>query len=255
MGLLRRFGVFLLLIIILIGVSGCMKDELPQQPTKEENIAKEAEMLAYLKDKYKQEFTSIEYIPAKRGFNDGYNENVLIAESNNGIQVNAYEKLVYEGRYSDDYLNSFTSHNLGKQINYYGIKNLQGAKTYVTLLADYRDLHVLSEEFTLTKEKINSWYSIISISGEADDEVLKQLYGRYEANNSLDYGANVFIVAFGGEKSKADLYVNNYLLYGKDSWENFDESVKKILIITEKGLSLEQFKNQLVVIGEWKNAI
>ena len=136
MGLLKRFGVFVLLIIILIGVSGCMKDELPQQPTKEENKAKEAEMLAYLKDKYKQEFTSIEYIPAKRGFNDGYNENVLIAESNDGIKVNAYEKLVYEGRYSDDYLDSYASKLYEDKIDYRGIKNLYRAKAYVTLKRD-----------------------------------------------------------------------------------------------------------------------
>jgi hypothetical protein len=215
MGLLRRFGVFMLLIIILIGLSGCMKDELPQQSTKEENKAKEAEMLAYLKDKYKREFTSIEYIPAKRGFNDGYNENVLITESNDGILVNTKEKLVHEGEYYDDYLNSYASKLAEGTINYSGIKNLRGAKTYITLKPDDNDLpNFLNGEFKLTNEKISIKFSIISISSQADEVILKDLYEVYQRMYSISDENNVFIVCFEGDKNKAEKYVNNFLLYG-----------------------------------------
>ena len=227
-----------------------MKDELPQQPTKEENKAKEAEMLAYLKDKYKQEFTRVEYIPAKRGFNDGYNENVLIAESNDGIQVNVKEKLVYEEQYYDNYLNFYASKLYENKINYSGIKNLHKAKAYVTLKRDKQNLQdYLNGEFTLTNEKTLLRYSIISVSGEADEEVLRDLYGVYEQMFSLDDQRNLLIIAFGGDKSNAEKYVNNYFLYGVIKWENYDETLKGIMRVSEKGLTFEQFKNQISMIG------
>ena len=155
MGLLRGFGIFMLLIIILMGVSGCMKDELPQQPTKKENKAKEAEMLTYLKDKYKQEFTSVEYIPAKRGFNDGYNKNILIAKSEDRILVNVREKLVTPGKFYDDFLNSYASKLVEGAIDYGEIEKLQTAKTFITLKADNNNVNEFNNgEFALTNEKI-----------------------------------------------------------------------------------------------------
>jgi hypothetical protein len=250
MGLLKRFGVFMLFIIILIGVSGCMKDELPQQPTKEENKAKEAEMLAYLKDKYKQEFTRIDYIPAKRGFNDGYNKNILIAKSEDEILVNVREKLVTPGKFYDDFLNSYASKLVEGAIDYGKIEKLQTAKTFITLKADNNNVNEFNNgEFALTDEKISSRICVISISDAADEEVLKELYDVYKQMYLLADNGNTLVAAFSGDKNKAERYVNNYLLYGVQRWENYDDSVKEILRIQQKGLSYEQFKEKLKVLG------
>lgn len=74
---------------------------------------------------------------------------------------------------------------------------------------------------------------------------MKQLYSIYDKSTSLGYGNYpVFIVAFGGDKNKAEKYVNNYLLYGNVDWESFDGTVNAVLTITDDKLSLKQFKDQ-----------
>lgn len=207
-------------------------------------------MLSYLEESYNREFKSVEYIPATRGFNDFMKENVLVAKDEKGIVVNVKEKVSKKGQFYDDYTNGFVSKLIENAVDFSGIENLYGAKTYVTLKADYDDVTILDEEgFSLSMEMINSWYNIISISDEANDEVLEQLFTVYEKCNSLGFGPSVFIVAFGGEENKSEIYVNNFLLYGVQDWEQYDERVKQVLKVMEEGLSFEQFKEQLVVVG------
>ncbi|MDV2887507.1 hypothetical protein RYX45_20210, partial [Alkalihalophilus pseudofirmus] len=109
---MKKILVSICSLLLLAGMSGCVEkpnkqpsqeQQQKQQQREKENKANEKAMLSYLRDKYKREFTSIEYTPAKRGFNDGFNENILTAESEDGIRVNVKEKLVHKGRYYDNY--------------------------------------------------------------------------------------------------------------------------------------------------------
>ncbi len=249
-------------LLLVVGMSGCMdqqnkqqsqEQQQKQQQREKENKANERAMLSYLRDKYKREFTSIQYTPAKRGFNDGFNENILIAKSGDGIRVNVKEKLVHKGQFYDNFLNYYVSNKIKDAVDYSGIKNLQAAKTFVTLNmeSNYENLkHLESQGFKLSQEMVIKWYSIIAISGEPNEEVLKQLYNVYDKSISSGFGNYpVFIVAFGGDKSKAAKYVNNFLLYGPEDWESFDDKVKAVLTITDEKISFEKFKNQLIQIG------
>ncbi len=259
---MKKFLVSICSLLLVAGVSGCMvqqnkqpsqEQQQKQQQREKENKANEKAMLSYLRDKYKREFTSIEYTPAKRGFNDGFNENILTAESEDGIRVNVKEKLVHKGRYYDNYTDYVASNRIKDVIDYSGIRNLQVAKNFVTLkiLPNYENLKLLeSQKFKLSQEMVIKWYSIIAISGEPNEEVLKQLYNVYDKIISSGFGNYpVFIVAFGGDKSKAAKYVNNFLLYGPKDWESFDDKVKAVLKITDEKISFEKFKNQLIQIG------
>lgn len=125
---MKKLVFIIILMFIVAGVSGCVG-----QPSEKENKAKELEMLSYLKKKHNQEFTSIEYIPGKRGFNDDYNLNILVAKSEDGILVNVKEELIDEGYYFDDYINAYAAKKFDEKINYNVIKYLQEAKTYVSL--------------------------------------------------------------------------------------------------------------------------
>jgi hypothetical protein len=243
--IIKRYALLILAMIPLLGVSGCMK-----QPTENENKANEKAMLSYLSNKYKREFTSVEYIPAKRGFNDFENKNILVAKSvDGGILVNTKERVGKPSQYFDDYLNSYASKLMENKIDYSGIKNLQGAKTYITLEANENNLkEYLNGEFSLSSEKVSGRFCVISISDQADDEVLRQLYGVYKQMYSID-DKNTFVVAFGGNRIKAEKYVNNNLLYFTQDWEKYDESVEEILNISEEGLSFNQFKKHLRVVG------
>jgi hypothetical protein len=87
--IMKKIVSSIFIILLMIGVSGCMK-----QPTSEENKANEKRGW---KDKYNQKFTPLEYILAKHVFNDS--ENVLIAQSSEGILVNVKEKLSKIGKF------------------------------------------------------------------------------------------------------------------------------------------------------------
>ncbi|CEG28526.1 hypothetical protein [Bacillus sp. B-jedd] len=240
-----------MLLILLSGVSGCMFSSQPQkQSHAEENKETEAAMLTYLKDKYKQDFTSVEYIPAKRGFNDSYNENVLVAKSSDGFLVNAKEKLAYQGEFYDDYLNSYATHLSNNEIDYSGIKSLWDAKTYVTLYdLKQKPEEVLNGNFTLTNENIHRRYSVIAISKEADEKVLAQLYDVYQQMYRFGNEGNTFIVAFSGDESKAKKYVDNFFLHGINDWEQYDKSVKEIIRIAKKVQNFDEFKKRLTEVG------
>ena len=93
-------------------------------------------------------------------------------------------------------------------------------------------------------------YSIISISGEADEEVLQDLYGIYTQMHSFDEYRNMLIIAFSGDRRKAEKYVNNFFLYGVERWDNYDETLKGLIETTEDELSFEEFKAELNRIGE-----
>jgi hypothetical protein len=247
MKIVKRSALLLVAMITLLGVSGCMT-----QPTAKENKANEKAMLSYLNKKYGIEFTSVEYIPAKRGFNDGLNENALVtrSDSDGGILVNAKEEVDYKGDYYDDYLNSFASKMINQKIDYSKIENKQFAKTYVTLLPDKVNIGDLKSGNTpITNDKVINLFCLISVSSKANDQELKELYEVYRQVQSIGFKSNNFIVAFSGDPKKDEKYVNNYFLYGSKAWENYDKSVKEILRVSKNGLSFEQFKDQLKVVG------
>ncbi len=242
---MKKIFCSLLLIILMVGVSGCM-----EQPNEDEKKASESEMLSYLKNEYGGEFKRIEYIAGERGYNDSHNENILVAESENGILVNVREELGDKGNYYDDYENAYASKLINEKVDYSVVKNIRFTKTYVTLNPEKVNIEDLrKDDFSLESDMVINLFSLISISAESDEEILKDLYEVYEQVQSLGYNRNNFVVAFEGNSKKAEKYVNNYFLYGTQAWEKYDESNKEILRVTQNGLSFEQFRNQIISIG------
>lgn len=238
---MRKLLVSIFLVLLVAGVSGCMS----QQPTKEEKKTSESAMLSYLDKKYDQNFSAINYIPAKRGFNDSMNVNILVAKSEDGLLVNVRERLSKPGKFFDDYRNAVASKSLKDKINYGSIENLHLAKTYITLTPEVEPEAVKNGVSSLAKDDVIMVFSIVSVSSDADENTLKALYDVYQQLQSLGYPDTALIVAFSPDKDKAESYVNNFFLYGNQKWEEYDKSVKHVLKVNENGLSFEEFKNQL----------
>lgn len=235
----------ILALSLLIGVIGCMK-----QPTNNDKKEKEVAMLKYLQESYERDFTIIDYIPAERGFNDDFNENILVAESEGGILVNVKEKLRNPGEFYDDFVNSYVTKSLEGIIDYSTVKNIHHAKTYATLKFEHDNIDYLKKnDLKIEKQDLFKVYSIISIESESNEEILEQLYRIYEQLQELGNENNSFIVAFAGDQSKAENYVNNFFLHGIQEWKKYDNSIKEILKIAQNGLSFEQFKEELVLVG------
>lgn len=216
-----------------------------QQPTKEEKKTSESAMLSYLDKKYDQNFSAINYIPAKRGFNDSMNLNILVAKSEDGLLVNVRERLSKPGKFFDDYRNAVASKSLKDKINYGSIENLHLAKTYITLTPEVDFTAAQKGVLSLAKDDVIMVFSIVSVSGDADEKTLNALYDVYQQLQSLGYEDTALIVAFSPDKDKAESYVNNFFLYGNQKWEEYDKSVKHVLKVNENGLSFEEFKKQL----------
>jgi len=243
---MKRYIFIIFTLFLLLGVTGCMK-----QPTKQENSENEMLMLDYLNEKYEDEFTSIEYIPAKRGFNDSMNQNILIAESTEGIRTEVRETLGSPGLYADTYVNAYASQLISNKLDYSTIPDLQFAQTYINLMSSEVSLEDLRQDnFVITNDMVINLSSIISISGDVSEEALKKLYDVYNRQLSLGYERNIFIVSFGGDTVKAEKYVKNYAIYGIQNWEKYDESLQATIVITENGLSLEEFRNKLNLLGD-----
>ncbi|MEH7298988.1 hypothetical protein [Neobacillus drentensis] len=238
---MKKFIVSIFLVLLVAGVSGCMS----QQPTKEEKKTSESAMLSYLDKKYDQNFSAINYIPAKRGFNDSMNLNILVAKSEDGILVNVRERLSKPGQFFDDYRNALASKSIKDKINYGSIENLHLAKTYITLTPEVEPEDVKNGVSSLAKDDVIMVFSIVSVSSDADEKTLKALYDVYQQLQSLGYPDTALIVAFSPDKDKAESYVNNFFLYGNQKWEEYDKSVKHVLKVNENGLSFDEFKNQL----------
>ena len=243
---MKKFILIILTLILVLGVVGCMK-----KPTEQENNENELSMLNYLNEKYEDEFTIVEYIPATRGFNDSMNRNVLIAESMGGLRVEVRERVGNPGEYTDTYLNAYASKLILNKLDYNTISNLQFAQTYINLRSSKVSLEDLRQDnFVITNDMVINFSSIISISGSVNEEALQELYDVYNQQLSLGYSRNIFVVSFGGDKVKSEKYVKSYATYGIQDWEKYDESVEATIVITDNGLSFEEFKNKLYLLGD-----
>lgn len=228
--------------ILLVSTIGCTK-----QTTEQESKENEKTMLTYLNGKYDTKFTTVEYIPAKRGFNDSMNQNILVAESADGLRVEVRETVRNPGEYTDTYMNAYAAKLVSNKFNYNSITNVQFAKTYINLMPTEVSLQDLQKDnFVITNDMVINFSSIISISGDVSEEVLAELYDVYTQQVALGYERNVFIASFGGDPVKSEKYVNSYAIYGIRNWEVYDESVKAVIVVKDNDLSYEEFRRQVI---------
>ncbi|MGY3715147.1 hypothetical protein ACWE42_06450 [Sutcliffiella cohnii] len=239
---MKKYIISILTLFLVLGVIGCMK-----QPAKQDSKENEIAMLTYLNEKYEAEFTTVEYIPAKRGFNDSMNQNILVAESVDGLRVEVRETVRNPGEYTDTYMNAYAAMLISNEFNYNSISNLQFAKTYINLRSREVSLEDLRmEKFSITNDMVINFSSIISISGNVSEEALVELYDVYTEQVALGYKRNVFVASFGGDLVKSEKYVNSYTIYGIRNWEVYDESVKAVIVVTDNDLSYEEFRHRVI---------
>lgn len=238
---MKNVAVGIFMLSLLLVVTGCMDQ------AKEKDISESPKlMLHYLNDKYDVEFSQVQFIPAKRGVNDGVNENILIAESNEKIRVNVRETLGNPGKYVDNYLNMYVSDYVTKSLNFHTVPFVHRYYTYLNLYEDKTTLSdVKDEKITLNNETVINMTTVVGVNSPPNEEILKGLYELYLDTNKLGIARNRLLVSFNGDMNRTNQYIENYPVHNYIEWLDFDEEITSILIVTQNNLSFNEFKNLL----------
>ena len=214
--------------------------------SSDENMQKE--MLDYLQDKYGQSFAAIEYVSAKRGFNDSMNESILVAQSAEGFLVNVRSRVKNAGEFYDNYSDSLASWVIDNKIDYSSIKDFGFAKTYVTLYQNMDDsgLQSIRNDIDFLTDCEKGFSCLLAIKAPISDGGIEAAYELYRQVDSLN-GVNLRLqVAFSASGENTEKYVNNYPFYGTVQWQEFDSEISNYALISESGLNPEQFSDLLL---------
>ena len=211
-----------------------------------ESENKQAEMLEYLQEKYSQTFTAVDYIPAKRGFNDAMNENILVVKSSDGFFVNIRERVGSQGYFYENFLEAYSSYIDSDYVNFGNIPGLIAGRVHFTLHSNSVTIEELKASGinSLTKETVANITCLVATSEQSGDEIIQKLYLVYQEMQEREYKHYGFIIAFEPDKEKAKMYVENFNLHGVFEWKNFDKSATKTVEIWESGLTFEGFSQR-----------
>lgn len=232
-----------LLIIILPGVNGCMRNDIALE---EKNKETQARMLSYAEKKFGGGFEVVEFVPAKSGFNDSLNENVLVLNrAGTDMVVNIREKLAEPYEYYDDYISALASY-MGRDFIAFGaVPDLRHAKIYIAVKQDRVSCQDDLGEELLNPENVIDITAVINISARPNEEIVKGLYDIYQQLQKQKYKDFFMTVGFTDVNSDYGKYVNNYLLNGYKKWTDVGKNVYASLSVYDRNLTLEEFRDKI----------
>jgi len=237
----KQFFAITIILIILIGVSGCMSNK----DNTQANLEKQEQMLSYLQEKYDQAFTPVEFIPAKRGFNDFMSENILVVRSSEGFLANVRDRVQSPGYFYDNFFDSYASFLAKDLVDFSNVPSLIIGKINPTIRVSSITYDELKSGVPfLTETTVINTVSFVAISGIPSDIIIDALYSVYQQLQNYKFGYFYFGIAFTKDPEKSKQYVENYNLHGTKEWDYYDKSVIKLVEIEEVGLSYDAFKQK-----------
>ena len=243
---LKRILILSLAIVLMSGMTGCMKDY------SEERENTRRAMLKYINEAYEQDFTEFEFRPAPRGFNDGMNESILVVKSPEGFFVKVRETVQSKGKFYDDYINALASWYFNKGIDYSKVTGLSFAMIRFTLLEDISasQLQKLKEgDLSSIAEKRGSISCMIAMRTPLKESNLEEVYGIYQQLEATNRKFNLRI-AFSAYDKKSEYYIMTYPLDTSKTWRDFVPSISHYAGIVDSGLSFDEFSDQII---NWKD--
>ncbi|MDR2591045.1 MAG: hypothetical protein LBC71_08695 [Oscillospiraceae bacterium] len=205
-------------------------------------------MLDFLQENNNQVFKPIEFMPARRGFNDAMNVSILVVESPDGFYVNVRERVQNQGSFFTNYVNALVSWLINKEIDYSTVDGLSCAKIHMFLNqainADQLDKLRKGEIEELSKIE-GSISSLIAMETTISNSDFNEIYNLYKRLVALGRMDNLQI-AFSANGEESRKYVNNFPLYGTTPWSNFDRNISHFALLFDMNLSLEEFTDQIV---------
>ena len=240
MKIMRVVAVFIMALLVVIGVCGCMDNsKLYGTKTRKESDQEYAQMmLRHLEKKYNKDFEIIQYIFPEEGFNTNHVESFLtVREMQSGTVTNMYATLGDPYTYYDNYVSDYASWINRKMVDCTALDGLGTTKLYLYL----RELEV--NEPDISKENVSRVVLLVNITRKPDTETLEKLYGVYQELFSLDYEYIFLVAAFTEHSENFDNYVQSYRVFGKKNWEDYEGEIYATLSVKEAGLTFDAFEN------------
>lgn len=230
---MKKILCFIAVLFILIGVTGCMNNNNKKNLNRKESDEEYSMLMQeYMEKKYETKFDVVENIFPREGFNTGEKENIVVLKDSQGIQANVKAKHSTPYKFYDDYVESFVASKIEKDIDKTLFENV---KFYVTL--KNKEIN----EVDISPNNVSSLTVIGRISKNTDENLYKELYDQYIQICEKRYDNIYFLIGFAPESEELDKAIDNYRIYGKSSWTEYDGDVKGFLKVMEPNVSYEKF--------------
>lgn len=234
---MKLISILLLMIITIVGVTGCM-DRTSSKSNRNENDQEYLELMQnYIQEKYSIKVEVIESIFPKEGFNTALEENILIVRDSNGVIANVKARLATPYKFTDDYMEASTASAIQDEVGL-GVRS-DDSKIYVVP----QNLDITNID--ISPSNILALTFVSMINGKPTEADLKSLYDIYSNFHEMGYEKVNFLVGFTDGSVEFEKAVSNYTIYGKSSWEDYSGEVFAKLYVTEKNLSYDEFKEKI----------
>lgn len=244
MNKVRKILVLLLTLIMLIGVCGCMNTSKKSNLNRKESDSEYAELMKdYMEEKYGRSFKEISYIFPEGGINTEMKLNVVTLEDASGVRCNVKARLGTPYKYFDDYVESYSAAQLESSLEH-KISNIGEARTYLTV----SDIDI--DKIDYSNNNVLSLTLVAGIEHSPTDDDFQKLFDIYKELEDKGYSNLFFIVGFVKESEEFKLAIDNYQIYGKANWNDYDGEFYGYLTVKTAGLSLDEFKNCFESSGE-----
>jgi len=237
--MIKRLGILFGAIMIMMGVCGCMN--INSNYGRNENNQEYAELMRiYMEETYSAEFQIVEYIFPEAGINSGMKENVVVLKDRDGVLANVKARMGTPYAYYDDYVDACGAHRIESRLDLSGLRQTGNAQLYAVVKTD------AVADIDITPAGVTSVTLVVNIPHPQSQEAMQSLYDAYKQICNAGYGKLYLIAWFTDGSAEFDQAVENYRVYGKSSWKNYNGKVYAALKITDTGLSYEDFCAALI---------
>lgn len=242
-----------------MGAMGCMNRFL--QPTKKQIESKKDKMLAYITNKYSEEFEIVDFYPGKRSFNISGEFDALMLKSRYGISMVTHYLVDEDAVFNDNYVGTVCSY---KAMTEYKISNInetvvQGITVFETVDCSVEDalgftLGQLSEQ-----GKIAAVCYVTVVFDKDPQKYLTNLFRQYRSLGAIETEKVLYQVLFAPGATRKDFYdkyveqYSYFSIYYKQDTDNdlyarMRVSESKSIVSKTRQISFEEFSKQLIIV-------
>lgn len=203
-------------------------------PRKETDAEYINMMKDYMEEKYSTTFEIVDSILPKSTVSSGMELNVLVLRDSNGLTTNVRAKFGTPYHFYDDYVESCTAAKILSEIGFTN-ENIDALGLNVIV----RNKSI--ETIDISPENVPSLTVVAKVAERPNDTNLQSLYEVYDKICALGYEDVYFLVGFVENSSDFDAAVENYTVYGKSKWSDYNGEFFAYLRITSAGLSFDEF--------------
>lgn len=223
----------MVILLIVMGLCGCMTNS--GTGSRKETDSEYINMMkAYMEEKYSTTFEIVDYILPKSTISSGMELNVLVLRDSNGLTTNVRAKFGTPYHFYDDYVESCTAAKILSEIGFTN-ENIDALSLHVVV----RNKSI--ETIDISPENVPSLTVVAKVADRPNDTNLQSLYEIYDQICALGYEDVYFLVGFVNNSSDFDAAVENYTVYGKSKWSDYNGAFFAYLSITSAGLSFDEF--------------